>query len=126
MSYNFPREGEKGKAMRKEEEGQNPRFGTANFERRRHPRFSVDLPVEYWQINRNPKNHWQELEYYIAEHSSAEITHGILCPECREKYSKRQRQVSEGGVPGRINYCVSFPRYLVKAREMTIPRKKLR
>jgi len=43
--------------MRKEEEGQNPRFGTVNFERRKHPRFSVDLPVEYWQANRNPKNH---------------------------------------------------------------------
>ena len=43
--------------MRKEEEGENPRFGTVNFERRKHPRFSVDLPVEYWQVNRNPKNH---------------------------------------------------------------------
>ena len=43
--------------MRKEEEGQNPRFGTVNFERRKHPRFSVDLPVEYWQVNSNPKNH---------------------------------------------------------------------
>ena len=41
--------------MRKEEEGQNPRFGTVNFERRKHPRFSVDLPVEYWQVN--PKSH---------------------------------------------------------------------
>ena len=28
-----------------------PRFGTANFERRRHPRFAVDLPIEYWKIN---------------------------------------------------------------------------
>ena len=43
--------------MRKEEEGRNPRFGTVNFERRKHPRFSVDLPVEYWQVNRNPKTH---------------------------------------------------------------------
>jgi c-di-GMP-binding flagellar brake protein YcgR len=33
-----------------------PRFGTVNFERRKHPRLSVDLPVEYWQIN-NPKSH---------------------------------------------------------------------
>ncbi len=41
--------------MRKEEEEQNPRFGTVNFERRKHPRFSVDLPVEYWQVN--PKSH---------------------------------------------------------------------
>ena len=28
-----------------------PRFGTANFERRRHPRFAVDLPIEYWKID---------------------------------------------------------------------------
>jgi c-di-GMP-binding flagellar brake protein YcgR len=33
-----------------------PRFGTVNFERRKHPRLLVDLPVEYWQIN-NPKHH---------------------------------------------------------------------
>ncbi|MCX5909857.1 MAG: PilZ domain-containing protein [Deltaproteobacteria bacterium] len=28
-----------------------PCFGTVNFERRKHPRFSIDLPVEYWQIH---------------------------------------------------------------------------
>ena len=33
--------------MRKEEKGTKPRYGTVNFEKRRHPRFSVDLPVEY-------------------------------------------------------------------------------
>ncbi len=27
------------------------RFGVANFERRRHPRFSVDLPIEYHKIH---------------------------------------------------------------------------
>ena len=27
------------------------RFGVANFERRRHPRFSVDLPIEYHRIH---------------------------------------------------------------------------
>ena len=26
-----------------------PRFGTVNFERRKYPRFSLDLPVEYWE-----------------------------------------------------------------------------
>ena len=26
-------------------------FGVANFERRRHPRFSVDLPIEYHRID---------------------------------------------------------------------------
>jgi c-di-GMP-binding flagellar brake protein YcgR len=36
--------------MEKEEETKSG-FGLANFERRKHPRFSVDLPVEYWQTN---------------------------------------------------------------------------
>ena len=26
------------------------RYGTVNFEKRKHPRFSVDLPVEYYKI----------------------------------------------------------------------------
>ncbi len=25
-----------------------PLFGTVNFERRKHPRFSINLPIEYW------------------------------------------------------------------------------
>ena len=35
--------------MRKEEEEKTtkPRYAIVNFERRRHPRFSVDLPIEY-------------------------------------------------------------------------------
>ena len=35
-----------------ETEGQEPqaRYGTVNFEKRKHPRFSVDLPVEYYKI----------------------------------------------------------------------------
>jgi c-di-GMP-binding flagellar brake protein YcgR len=37
--------------MGKEERETEPRFGTANFERRRHPRFVVDLPIEYWKVN---------------------------------------------------------------------------
>ena len=36
--------------MGKEERETEPRFGMVNFERRRHPRFVVDLPVEYWKI----------------------------------------------------------------------------
>ena len=42
--------------MEKERIEKDPRFGTVNFERRKHPRLSVDLPLEYWQIN-NPKGH---------------------------------------------------------------------
>jgi hypothetical protein len=35
-----------------ETEGQKnqPRHGTVNFEKRKHPRFSVDLPVEYYKL----------------------------------------------------------------------------
>lgn len=33
--------------MREEERETRPRYGTVNFEKRKHPRFSVDLPVEY-------------------------------------------------------------------------------
>jgi c-di-GMP-binding flagellar brake protein YcgR len=39
--------------MGKEERETEPRFGLASFERRKHPRFSVDLPIEYWQINKS-------------------------------------------------------------------------
>jgi c-di-GMP-binding flagellar brake protein YcgR len=34
----------------------DPRFGTVNFERRKHPRFSLDLPVEYWEGD-NSRSH---------------------------------------------------------------------
>ncbi len=34
----------------------NPRFGTVKFERRKHPRLSVALPVEYWTIQNNSKS----------------------------------------------------------------------
>ncbi|MBM4330257.1 MAG: PilZ domain-containing protein [Deltaproteobacteria bacterium] len=34
-----------------EEKKVKSRFGLANFERRRHPRFSVDLPIEYHPVN---------------------------------------------------------------------------
>jgi c-di-GMP-binding flagellar brake protein YcgR len=33
--------------VRTGEKGIKSRYGTVNFERRKHPRFSVDLPVEY-------------------------------------------------------------------------------
>jgi len=28
-----------------------PRYGTVNFKKRKHPRFNIDLPVEYYQID---------------------------------------------------------------------------
>jgi len=40
-----------------EKEKIEPRFGIPGFERRRYPRFSVDLPIEYYKINtRNSLN----------------------------------------------------------------------
>jgi hypothetical protein len=33
--------------MAAEEKKVKPRYGTVNFEKRKHPRFNVDLPVEY-------------------------------------------------------------------------------
>ena len=36
--------------MKKEET--EPRSGVVNFEKRRHPRFSINLPIEYWQIDK--------------------------------------------------------------------------
>jgi len=35
----------------KEEKEPKPRYGTVNFERRKYPRFSVDLPIEYYRID---------------------------------------------------------------------------
>ena len=35
------------------DETTKPHFGTVNFERRKNPRFSIDLPVEYWKIDRS-------------------------------------------------------------------------
>jgi c-di-GMP-binding flagellar brake protein YcgR len=37
--------------METEEKDTKPRYGTVSFERRKYPRFSVDLPVEYYQSN---------------------------------------------------------------------------
>ncbi len=37
--------------MTTEEKKIKPRYGTVNFEKRKYPRFSVDLPVEYSQTD---------------------------------------------------------------------------
>ena len=36
--------------MGKEGQKKQPHYATVNFEKRKHPRFSVDLPVEYYKI----------------------------------------------------------------------------
>lgn len=33
---------------------------------------------------RNDQGYWQQIEYYISNHSEAEFTHGI-CPDCAKK-----------------------------------------
>ena len=37
--------------MTKEEKEPKPRYGTVNFERRKYPRFNIDLPIEYYRID---------------------------------------------------------------------------
>ena len=37
--------------MKTEEKETQPRYGTVNFERRKYPRFHVDLPIEYYRID---------------------------------------------------------------------------
>lgn len=37
--------------MRPEEKGIKSRYGTVSFEKRRHPRFNLDLPVEYRRVD---------------------------------------------------------------------------
>jgi hypothetical protein len=44
------------------------------------------LPVcSYCKKIRDENNQWQQIESYIAGHSSATFTHGI-CPECTRRY----------------------------------------
>jgi hypothetical protein len=37
--------------MNTEEKQTKPRYGTVNFEKRKHPRFNVDLPIEYFRTD---------------------------------------------------------------------------
>lgn len=41
------------KEMKKEERELAPSLGVTNFEKRRYPRFSAALPIEYWQIDKS-------------------------------------------------------------------------
>jgi c-di-GMP-binding flagellar brake protein YcgR len=44
-----------------EENERKPRVGLANVERRKHPRFKVDLPIEFYQID-SPLRHTGQLK----------------------------------------------------------------
>jgi len=37
--------------MEKEEKESKPRIGVVSFERRKYPRFNIDLPIEYYRID---------------------------------------------------------------------------
>ena len=37
--------------MKSIDETTKNRYGTVNFEKRKHPRFNIDLPVEYYQVD---------------------------------------------------------------------------
>ncbi len=37
------------------EHQEQSRYGVANFEKRKHPRFDIDLPVEYWRTEEEVK-----------------------------------------------------------------------
>ncbi len=39
-----------------------PRFETVNFERREHPRFLINLPIEYWQIDKSKSRFGQTID----------------------------------------------------------------
>jgi len=43
----------------------------------------------YCKKIRDDQNYWEQIELYIARHSSAQFSHGV-CPDCYEKYSKPQ------------------------------------
>lgn len=42
--------------MEKEERKDKPRIGVVSFERRKYPRFSIDLPIEYYRIDSSTRN----------------------------------------------------------------------
>lgn len=42
--------------MTKEERQVKPRYGTVNFERRKYPRFNIDLPIEYYRTDSSTIN----------------------------------------------------------------------
>ena len=48
--------------MVEKEKKTKPRFGTVHFDRRKHPRFSIHLPVEYWQIDNSESVSGQALD----------------------------------------------------------------
>ncbi len=46
---------------------------------------------------RNDKGYWEQIEFYIAEHSDAEFSHS-LCDECVEKLYGKQSWLNNNGI----------------------------
>ena len=45
-----------------EEREREPSLGVIDFERRKHPRFSVALPIEYWQTDQSRSRHCRTID----------------------------------------------------------------
>ncbi len=48
--------------MKKEEREREPSLGVVDFERRKHPRFSVALPIEYWPTDQSKSRHGRTID----------------------------------------------------------------
>jgi len=48
--------------MEKEEREREPSLGVVDFERRKHPRFSVALPIDYWPMDKSRSRHGRTID----------------------------------------------------------------
>ena len=48
--------------MKREEREMEPSLGVVDFERRKHPRFSVALPIEYWSMDKSKSRHGRTID----------------------------------------------------------------
>ncbi len=48
--------------MEKEEREREPSLGVVDFERRKDPRFSVALPIEYWPMDKSRSRHGRTID----------------------------------------------------------------
>jgi len=69
---------------------------------------------------RDDQNYWKELESYVVEHSSAEFNYGI-CPECRGKFSERQKDLIEELSPKGSKLSQIISRIIGKKNEEDAP-----
>jgi hypothetical protein len=63
--------------MEKEERDTKPRFGLANSKKRRHSRFSIDLPIEYWQINNSKSRYGRTIDVSEDELGQKALEFGL-------------------------------------------------